>query len=108
MTIERGAVYTLAAKGAYTGKPRPAIVLQNTEVPFNSVVVVLTTTKSVDAPFFRIPIIPDATNGLSVPTYAMSEKITAVPKENLAKLLGHVDGATMRNIEEAVREVLGL
>jgi len=27
--VTRGAIYTAAARGAYTGKPRPVVILQN-------------------------------------------------------------------------------
>lgn len=106
--IERGSIYTLAVKGSYTGKPRPAIVLQNPKVAFDSVVVILTTSQYVDAPFFRIPIDPSKENGFATLTYAMTEKIATVPRASLGKLIGQIDTAAMNRIEAAVREVLAL
>ncbi|MBB4187330.1 mRNA interferase MazF [Sinorhizobium terangae] len=108
MTIKRGAIYTMAAKGAYTGKPRPAIVIQNEEIPLDSVVVIPTTTQWVDAPWFRIEIDPTAENGLAERTYAMSDKIVTIPKSNLGKKIGHLDEDRMKNLEDAIREVIGL
>ncbi|YCI05533.1 type II toxin-antitoxin system PemK/MazF family toxin [Ensifer sp. D2-11] len=108
MTIKRGSIYTMAAKGAYTGKPRPAIIIQNDEIPFDSVVVVPTTTTWVDAPWFRIEIDPTEANGLTERCYAMSDKIVTIPKANLGKKLGALDEIPIKLLESAVLEVIGL
>ena len=42
--IERGAIYRMAECGAYTGRPRPVVVMQNPNVGRDSVIVVPLTT----------------------------------------------------------------
>jgi mRNA interferase MazF len=105
--IERGAIYTVAAKGAYTGKPRPAIVLQTNDLRLDSVVVVPLTTESVGETLTRIAIPPGASNGLKNLSYAMCDKISTVPAINLRDKLGSVDRLEMRQIEAALLIVLG-
>jgi mRNA interferase MazF len=106
--IERGSIYTAAAKGPYTSKPRPVIVIQNQKVLFDSIVVIPTTTSWIDAPWIRIAIDPTEENGLNERTYAMSDKIVTFPKANLGKKIGELDEGHMRLLELAIREVLGL
>ena len=105
--IERGAIHTMQAKGPYTGKPRPALILQNTDIPFDSVVILLMTTTFRDAPSFRVAIAPGAGNRLGETTYVMCEKIVTIPKANLGASLGLVDDEAMKRIEAAVLTVLG-
>lgn len=106
--IKRGSIYTAAAKGAYMGKPRPVIVIQNQNVLFDSIVVIPTTTMWTDAPWFRIEIDPTEENGLNKRTYAMSDKIVTFPKANLGKKIGELDEGRMRLVERALREIIGL
>ena len=60
MTLRRGDLVTVAAKGPYTSKPRPALVVQASEtLPYReSVTVCLLTTELLDAPIFRVRIEP--------------------------------------------------
>jgi mRNA interferase MazF len=54
--VKRGAIVVVAARGAYTGKPRPALVVQSDL--FNpthaSVTICPITSDCVDAPLFRL------------------------------------------------------
>jgi mRNA interferase MazF len=56
--LTRGAIVVAAARGAYTGKPRPAVVVQSDL--FNpthaSLTVCPVTSDCVDAPLFRLPL----------------------------------------------------
>jgi mRNA interferase MazF len=58
MRLRRGDLVTVAAKGAYTGKPRPAVVIQAGEtLPYrDSVTVCLLTSELIDGPLFRVRI----------------------------------------------------
>ena len=60
MTLRRGDLVTVAAKGPYTSKPRPALVVQaNETLPYReSVTVCLLTTELLNAPIFRVRIEP--------------------------------------------------
>ncbi len=66
MSLRRGDLVTVAAKGPYTAKPRPALVVQASEtLPYrDSVTVCLLTADLIDAPLFRVRIEPAAANGL--------------------------------------------
>ncbi|ETZ52076.1 type II toxin-antitoxin system PemK/MazF family toxin [Mycobacterium avium] len=53
--MRRGDIYIAAARGAYSGKPRPVVVVQDDRFDATaSVTVVPFTTSDVDAPLFRI------------------------------------------------------
>lgn len=65
--MRRGDLVTVAAKGAYTSKPRPALVIQASETLAyrDSVTVCLLTTELIDAPLFRVRVAPSQLNGLT-------------------------------------------
>ncbi|ATO62424.1 hypothetical protein BB737_13145 [Mycobacterium avium subsp. hominissuis] len=52
--MRRGDIYIAAARGAYSGKPRPVVVQDDRFDATASVTVVPFTTSDVDAPLFRI------------------------------------------------------
>jgi mRNA interferase MazF len=96
--VKRGEIWTLAGGNNYAGKPRPAVVIQDDRFDQTaSITVCAFTTNSTDAPLFRIPIIPDAANGLLSPCRLMVDKITTVPKSKLRAKIGRLaDEDTMR------------
>lgn len=51
---------------------------------------------------------PTGENGLSERAYAMSEKITAIPKGNLGRQIGQLDESRLKLIGAAIRQVMGL
>lgn len=81
--VPRGAVVVLADRaGRYTGKPRPAIVLQSDIYSeTDSLIVVLITTTERDAPLLRVPVQASTSRGLDRPSWVMIDKITAVARE---------------------------
>ncbi|MFZ0381952.1 MAG: type II toxin-antitoxin system PemK/MazF family toxin, partial [Solirubrobacteraceae bacterium] len=61
--MSRGEIYTAAARGGYTGKPRPVVIVQDDRFDATSSVTVCPlTTNPVDAPLVRIPIEPSDDN----------------------------------------------
>jgi mRNA interferase MazF len=60
MEVTRGAIVVVAAKGAYTGKPRPALVVQADlyNPTHSSLTVCPITSDCVDAPLFRVTLPP--------------------------------------------------
>jgi mRNA interferase MazF len=58
--VRRGSIVVVAAKGPYTGKPRPALVVQSDlfNPTHSSVTICPITSDCVDAPLFRIPLPP--------------------------------------------------
>ncbi|AXO23858.1 type II toxin-antitoxin system PemK/MazF family toxin [Mycobacterium avium subsp. hominissuis] len=64
--MRRGDIYMAAARGAYSGKPRPVVVVQDDRFDATaSVTVVPFTTSDVDAPLFGIVVQPSETTGLA-------------------------------------------
>lgn len=104
----RGAVVTVAAPGDY-GKPRPAIVIQSDWLSASdSVLVCLLTTTRRAAPFFRLPIEPDASNGLRAPSNVMVDKIIALPRSRIGQTLGQLRSADMRVLNGLLALAIGL
>ena len=110
MEIVRGAVVVIAAKGAYTAKPRRAVVVQAD--PFNdthaSITLCPITTDCVDAPLFRITLAPAVQNGLSAVSQVMVDKVVSVPRQSVAREIGRCDPTLLEQIDDGLRLWLGL
>lgn len=102
----RGSVYTMAAKGAYTSKPRPVVIVQNSAIELASVIIVPLTSFDSDTPDMRIPISPAPENGLTAMSFAMCDKIASVPTGNLGKEIGRLTEAQMLLILESLQFLL--
>jgi mRNA interferase MazF len=111
MSLRRGDLVTVAAKGPYTGKPRPALVIQASEtLPYrDSVTVCLLTTELIDAPFFRVRIAPSPLNGLTRSSDVMADKIATLPRDLLSsKPFGRISPADLERVDTALRFWLSL
>ncbi|OAI49666.1 hypothetical protein AYO45_06895, partial [Gammaproteobacteria bacterium SCGC AG-212-F23] len=79
LELERGDIVVCALSGDF-GKPRPAVVVQSNL--FNSthpsVTLCPITTHIVEAPLFRLMLIPSAKNGLKQSSQIMVDKITTL------------------------------
>ena len=110
MEVTRGSIVILSARGAYTGKPRPAVVVQSDA--FNathaSVTVCPITSDCVDAPLFRVTLPPGDRSGLIVASQAMIDKVTSVPRSTVDRAIGTCDALHLEQIEEALRRWLDL
>lgn len=110
MEVTRGAIVIVSARGAYTGKPRPALVVQ--AQPFNathaSVTVCPITSDFVDAPLFRIAIPPGDRTGLQAPSQVMVDKIVSVPRASIVREVGRCDDEAAHAVDEALRRWLAL
>ena len=103
--MKRGDVVRVAVRGPYSGKPRPALVVQSDL--FNpthaSVTLCLITSNLRDAPLFRPTIAPAGRNGLTKPSQIMVDKIFSAPRESIGEPIGTVDETTMTQVGEALR-----
>jgi mRNA interferase MazF len=107
--VTRGEIYTAAARGAYGGKPRPVLVVQDDRFDATaSVTVCPFTTSPVDAPLIRIPIQPTDTNGLDRPSSLMVDKITTMPRSGLGERLGHLRDDELVQLNRSLMVFLGL
>jgi mRNA interferase MazF len=108
--VKRGDIVVVAAKGAYSGKPRPAVIVQSDLLnpTHPSVLIALVTSELRELPGFRIAVAPSGDNGLSVPSEIMADKLLAVPRESIGRRIGQLDGATQVKLDRALVVVLGL
>ena len=108
--MKRGAIVVVAARGAYTGKPRPALVVQSDlfNPTHQSVTICPITSDCVDAPLFRIPLPPGERTGLRIFSQIMVDKIVSVPRSAIAAEIGKCDTTELEAAEDALRHWLGL
>lgn len=110
MEVTRGSIVVLAARGAYTGKPRPAVVVQSDA--FNathaSITVCPITSDCVDAPLFRVALPPGDRTGLVVASQVMVDNVSSVPRSAVARAIGACNDLHLEQIDEALRRWLDL
>jgi mRNA interferase MazF len=107
--MKRGEVWTVAGGAAYAGKPRPAVIVQDDRFDANdSVVVCPLTTDPTPAPIFRLLVQPSARSGLRLPCRLMVDKLAAVPRTRLGRLVGRLNGAELKALNGAIFVFLGL
>ena len=99
----------MAGGAAYAGKPRPAVLVQDDRFgATDSVVVCPLTTDPTPAPIFRLPLQPNPKNGLKAPCRMMVDKLTAVPRSRLGRLVGSLASEEMKTLNRAIFVFLGL
>ena len=107
--MRRGEVWTVAGGPAYAGKPRPAVIVQDDRFDANdSIVMCPLTTDPTPAPIFRLPVQPTAESGLRAPCRLIVDKLTAVPRKRLGRLVGSLAAEEIRALNRAVFVFLGL
>ena len=108
--MNRGSIVVVAAKGAYTGKPRPAVVIQSDL--FNSthasVTICPITSDCVDAPLFRVTLPAGTRTGLRRLSQVMVDKVASVPRERVGDEIGRCTEAEIEAVERALRGWLSL
>lgn len=107
--MRRGELWTIAGGGDFTGKPRPAVILQDDRFDeMTSVTVCSLTTTPADAPLFRILIQPSELNGLAAESRIMVDKITTVRRSRLGEHIGHLSDEDVVRLNRAMLVFLGL
>ena len=108
--MTRGALVIVATRGAYTKKPRPAVIVQtDLFTPTHaSVTVCPVTSDCVDAPLFRVMLPPGDRTGLTATSQVMVDKIVSVPRAAVVREMGRCDRDEIASIEDALRLWLGL
>ena len=107
--MTRGEIYTAAAHGAYTGKPRPVLIIQDDRFDATASVTVCPLTASpVEAPLIRVQIAPTPENGLDRPSRLMVDKITTVPRTGLSERLGRLRDDELVQLNRALMVFLGI
>jgi mRNA interferase MazF len=107
--VRRGEIYTAAARGPYTGKPRPVLIVQDDRFDATaSVTVCPLTTSPVEAPLLRLPIDPSEENGLDQPSQIMVDKVSTVPRSSLGDRLGKLRDDEFVALNRSLLVFLGL
>ena len=108
--MTRGAIVVIAAKGAYTGKPRPAVVVQADlyNPTHASLTLCPITSDCVDAPLFRVTLPSGERTGLATVSQVMIDKIVSVPRAAIVREVGRCDALHLELIDDALRRWLDL
>jgi mRNA interferase MazF len=95
-----GDVVVLADRaGRYTGKPRPALVVQADRFPgTDSLVVCLITSVERAAPLLRVALPAGKQTGLEQPSWIQIEKVTAVARKEIGRRIGTAGAAVMLEV----------
>ena len=107
--MKRGEIWTVSGGSDYTGKPRPAVIVQDDD--FNatrSVTICAFTTDPTEAPLFRIQVEASEANGLQVDSSIMVDKITTVPRDKLGAHMGRLGDEDLIRVNQAMLVFLGL
>jgi mRNA interferase MazF len=107
--MKRGEVWTVSGGRDYSGKPRPAVIVQDDSFDAtDSITVCAFTTDPTEAPLFRLVVEPNERNGLRSPCRLMVDKITTVPKAKLGEQVGRLDDEDMLRLNQAMAVFLGM
>jgi mRNA interferase MazF len=107
--VKRGEVWTVAGGASYTGKPRPAVIVQEDRFDqTSSITLCAFTTDPTDAPLLRMLIEPTERNGLKSASRLMIDKVTTVPKARLGKRIGKLNDEDTVRLNRALTVLLGL
>ena len=107
--MRRGEIWTAAAGIGYAGKPRPVVIVQDDRFDATaSVTVCAFTTDPTEAPLFRLPVVPDETNGIREPSNVMVDKVTTVPRTKLGERIGRLGDDDMVRLGRALLVFLGV
>lgn len=107
--MRRGDIVIVSLPGDY-GKPRPAVVIQESRLldRFESVTVAPLTSVQTGGEFIRVTVNPTEENGLELPSRIMADKVQTAQMHRLGPVVGRVDPATMIRLDDALRTFLGL
>jgi len=107
--MKRGEIWTVAAKGGYASKPRPAVIVQSDLYDATaSVTICIFTTDETDDEVLRPLVEPSARNGLQKPSRLMVDKMTTVPRERLGRRIGELSVRDMNRLERGLLVFLGI
>lgn len=104
-----GDIHVAAARGAYTSKPRPVVIVQDDRFGASaSVTVCPLTTNPTDALLIRIAVASNDATGIDQPSRIMVDKVTTMPRSNLRDRLGRIADDDLARLDSALIVCLGL
>lgn len=106
--MRRGGIYTAAARGAYAGKPRPVLIIQDDRLDATaSARSYLFMTGDVEAPLLLNADRADASHRRSTVSSLMIEKVTTVPRASLTHHIGRLSKSDLVKADRALLIFLG-
>jgi mRNA interferase MazF len=110
--MRRGDLVTIAQKGEFTRKPRPAVVIQSeghlADHPWVLVCLLSSTDAAASGAYYRIPVAPSSANGLKVPSLILIDMISTIRRENVGEVIGTLDPMTIGLLNAALAQFQGL
>ena len=107
--MKRGEIWVVTGGGEFLSKPRPAIILQNDQAgDLSTITICPLTTDQEHGARVRIPIEPNALNGLDLPSRIMVDRIATVQKMRLGRRVGQLSDGELRQLSQAIILFLGL
>lgn len=107
--MKRAEIWTVAGGSTYTGKPRPAVIVQEDRFSeTDSITVCAFTTDPTDAPLLRLAVAPSAQNCLRSECRLMVDKVTTISKARLGRKIGDLDDEDVVRLNRALTVFLGL
>jgi mRNA interferase MazF len=108
--VKRGQVIIAAARGDFTSKPRPYVVVQNDRMIENSstVTVCPLTGRVLGASLVRVEVEPDPENGLTGPSEIEVDRITTLRKIRIDKVVGVMNADVMNKVDQLLKRWLAL
>src|SRR5689334_14215832 len=109
-TMRRSDVVSIADRqGQFTGKPRPAVIVQSdffTEA--NTVLICPISSESVGAPLVRFQIEPSETLPLHRTSWIEVDVITTIRRNRVGRLIGRIPDTDLVRLNGALAVFLGL
>ena len=106
--MKRGEIWTLSGGPGYTGKPRPALIVQSDRLTGTGSLLTCGVTSHEHDPLRSRPLLePSPGNGLRNSSVVMIDKLTAVPRSKLGRRIGALTPGDMERVEDAMLFVLG-
>ena len=107
--MKRGEVWSAAGGPDYAGKPRPVLIAQDDAFrETDSITICPLTTHRMEVELVRPTIEPSAKNGLRETSFAMTDKITTMPRSGLGQRIGVLAPSAMQTVNRAMLVFLGL
>jgi mRNA interferase MazF len=109
LVVKRGDTVILVAAGDL-GKPRPGVIVQADELgdDTNTIIVCPMSSELGGTPRLRPTVDPTAHNGLQARSQIMTDKVIALRRDRVRRVIGHLDPAERDALDRALMVVLGL
>ena len=107
--MKRGEIWTVSGGTEYTGKPRPAIILQDDKYSKTaSVTICPMTSDATNVHGVRLLVSPSTVNKLTKPTQIQVDKVSTVSRGKLGARIGKLEDSHLEDLSRAVTVFLGL